>query len=93
MRDFGLISRNRAMSYVSILQGLDVKNDALFFRLGKIDCISHFCSINSQILRYVYQYILYQWIATGTSLHMDVKHFVSDHLLMHKRALGWYFNP
>ena len=32
---------------------LDVKIGALFLRLGKIDCISHFCSMTSQILSYI----------------------------------------
>ena len=54
MNPFGI----KIMSYVNILPyytlvWLDVKNGELFFKLGKIDCISHFVLISSQMLSYV----------------------------------------
>ena len=43
------------MSYVNILLAFFVRRkiSSLFFRLGKIDHISHFCPLSSQILSYI----------------------------------------
>ena len=43
------------MSYVNILLPFLVRGkiSSLFFRLGKIDHFSHYCSLSSQILSYI----------------------------------------
>ena len=43
------------MSYVNILLAFFVRRkiSSLFFRLGKIDQISHFCPLSSLILSYI----------------------------------------
>ena len=82
----------KIMRYVNILHtclARREKIDELFFRLGKIDCIKHFCPMRSQMSSYVNILISIESYWLWPSYRC--KYVVSDHSQMQNRALNWYF--
>ena len=61
---------------------------ALFFRLGKIDRVSHFCPMSTQILK-MYQHIWYQLIVTIKGFNLDAYFFISVKYEMYNKAVSY----
>ena len=72
-----------------------LKKYITYVRFWKIERITHFRTLSSQILGDINIFQVNRNLGPiDTGAHMDVKYFVSDDWQMHnKRALGWYFDP
>ena len=62
---------------------------ALFFRLGRIDRVSHFCPMSKKM----YQHLWYQLKVTIKDCNLDAYYFISVKYEMYDKALRFYFIP